>query len=316
MGAYSVRRILSLIPTLFGLSVVVLLLMHLVPGTVVEQVLGSDAAADTTARAALRAFFGLDQPFHVQYWRWLTGVLHGDLGRSFRTAQPVLNIIAPKLMVSVELALLTTLVTVAVGVPLGIWAAVRHGTWPDGLLRIFSLLGLSTPVFWQGSMMILLLSLAFRWMPPVIYTPFNKGPLINLTIMCLPALALGTASSSVVMRMTRSSFLEILSQDYVRTARAKGLREKAVLNRHALRNALIPVVTVVGLQFGQILGGVVVVEEVFALPGLGRGVLQALFERDYPVVQAAVLIIAALLMLLNLSVDLMYGIFDPRIRYS
>lgn len=316
MFAYAARRILSLLPTLFGLSVVILLLMHMVPGTVVEQLLGTDAANDETAKAALRAFFGLDQPFHVQYLKWLKGLIQGDLGNSFRTAQPVVKTVIPKLLVSVELAFLTTTVAVVVGVPLGIYSAVRRGSWTDGVLRVFSLLGLSTPVFWQGSMMILFFSLAFRWMPPVIYAPFGQDPATNLTIMWMPALALGTSSSAAIMRMTRSSFLEILRQDYVRTARAKGLHERVVLNRHALKNALIPVVTVIGLQLGQILGGVVVVEEVFALPGLGRGVLQALFERDYPVVQASVLLIAVMLMVLNLLVDMLYGLFDPRIRYS
>lgn len=316
MFAYAVRRVVSLIPTLFGLTVVVLLLMHLVPGTVVEQLLGSDAADDELAKAALRAFFGLDQPFHTQYLTWLGRLLHGDLGTSFRTAQPVMKVLGSKLWVSAELAMLTVAVAVAVGVPLGIYSAVRRGSWVDGVLRVFSLMGLSTPVFWQGSMMILILSWGFRWMPPVIYTSFSQDPAVNLAIMWMPALALGTASSSAIMRMTRSAFLEILRQDYVRTARAKGLRERVVLNRHALKNALIPVVTVIGLQLGQILGGVVVVEEVFALPGMGRGILQALFERDYPVVQAGVLIIAAMLMLLNLGVDLLYAVFDPRIRYA
>lgn len=316
MLRYTSRRLLSLIPTIFGLTVAVLLLMHMVPGTVVEQVLGTDAAADETAKAALRAFFGLDRPFHVQYLDWLSRMFQGDLGTSFRTAQPVLKIIGPKLMVSLELALLTMLVAVVVGVPLGILSAAMRGSWIDSLMRVFSLLGLSTPVFWQGSMMLLILSLYFRWMPPVIYSTFTQNPRINLTIMLLPALALGTASSAVIMRMTRSTFLEVLRQDYVRTARAKGLRERTVMARHALKNALIPVITVAGLQFGQILGGVVVVEEVFALPGLGRGVLQALFERDYPVVQASLLIIAVMLMLLNLMVDLLYAVVDPRIRYS
>lgn len=315
MLAYATRRVLSLVPTLLGLTVVVLLLMHLVPGTVVEQMLGTDAASDEAAKAALRAFFGLDEPFHIQYFKWLGNLLQGDLGTSFRTARPVLDVIDSKLMVSVELALLTLLVSVVVGIPLGLLAAAKQGTWADGILRVFSLLGLSTPVFWQGSMMILLVSVAFRWMPPVLYVPFTKGPITNLTIMWMPAVALGTASSAVIMRITRSTFLEILRQDYIRTARAKGLAERVVRTRHALRNALIPVVTVIGLQFGQILGGVVVVEEVFSLPGLGRGVLQALYERDYPVVQAGVLIIAVMLMVLNLGIDLLYAVFDPRIRY-
>lgn len=316
MFSYALRRLLSLLPTLIGLTLLILILMHLVPGTVVEQMLGGDAAYDEQAKASLRAFFGLDRPFHVQYLEWLGSLLRGDLGISWRTARPVVKLIEPRFALTAELALLTIIVSITVGVPLGILSAVKRRTAIDDALRLASLTGLSVPVFWQGSMLILGLSVLFRWMPPVIYTSLIENPRSNLEIMLLPALTLGTASSAVIMRMTRSVFLEVLRNDYIRTARAKGLHDRVVLARHALKNALIPIVTVVGLQFGQILGGVVVVEEVFALPGLGRTVVQALFERDYPLVQAATLLIALALMLLNLAVDLTYALLDPRVRYA
>lgn len=315
MARYALRRIIALVPTLFGVSIAVMALVHLVPGTVVEQMLGTEGVSDPQAMAALRHFFGLDQPLYLQYLRWLGQLSAGDLGQSWRTNQPVLASILSHFSVSAELAFFSMLVAVLMGVPLGIYAAMRQKTATDSALRVLSLAGLSVPVFWQGSMLLLVLSLVFHWIPPVIYSSWSDQPLVNLKIMLLPALTLGTSSTAVIMRMSRSAFLEVLRQDYVRTARAKGLGERVVLYRHALRNAMIPILTVIGLQLGYVLGGVVVVEQVFTLPGLGSLVIQAIFERDYPVVQGGVLFIAVVGMLLNLTVDLAYGLLDPRVQY-
>lgn len=316
MRTYVLRRVLTLVPTLIGVTILVFLMIRLIPGTVVDQIIGTEAKVDESARAAIRAFFGLDQPLHVQYWRWFSGLLHGDLGQSWRSGLPVSKMIFDRLAVTAELALGALLISLLVGLPLGILSAVRENTPLDHVARIASLFSLSIPIFWQAAMIILALSIWFRWVPPVEYTPLISDPLTNLKQMVLPALVLGTVVAAQVMRMTRSALLDVLRQDYVRTARAKGLVERLVVSRHAFRNALIPVVTVVGVQVGYLLGGAVVTEEVFTLPGIGRLVLNAVYERDYPLIQGTILFIAVLFMLSNLIVDLLYAYLDPRIRYQ
>jgi peptide/nickel transport system permease protein len=316
MRRYVLLRVVSLLPTLLGTSMAVFLLIRLIPGTVVDQMIGTEGAASEESMRALRAFFGLDQPMYLQYAWWLGGILHGDLGTSWRTGIPVLEMILGRCLVTAELTLGAMLVAGAIGVPLGILSARRENTTLDHVVRLTSLFGLSIPVFWQATMLILAVSLWLHWAPSVDFVSPLRDPLRNLAIIALPSLALGTAASAVFMRLTRSSLLEVMRQDYVRTARAKGLAEGAVVWGHALKNGLIPLITVAGVQVGYLLGGAVVTEEVFTLPGIGRLLLWGVFQRDYPVVQGTILFISALFMLSNLVVDLVYAYVDPRIRYG
>ncbi|HEV8307952.1 MAG TPA: ABC transporter permease [Methylomirabilota bacterium] len=315
MRRYLLIRVLSLVPTLLGVTIAVFLLIRLIPGTIVEQMIGTEGLYSEETMRALRAFFGLDAPLHVQYGRWLGAVLRGDLGTSWRTGIPVTEMILSRLQVTVELTLGAMVVALAVGVPLGILSARRENTGLDHVVRVASLFSLSIPVFWQATMLILAASLWLNWAPPVDFVSPLRDPLGNLAIIALPSLALGTAVAAVFMRMTRSSLLEVMRQDYIRTARAKGLPEQGVVWGHALKNSLIPLITVAGVQVGYLLGGVVVTEEVFTLPGVGRLVLWAVFQRDYPLVQGTILFVSALFMLSNLVVDLVYAYVDPRIRY-
>jgi len=313
---YVVVRILSIFPALLGVSVAVFLLVRLIPGTVVDQMVGTEGAYSEESMRALRAFFGLDAPIHVQYARWLGAVLRGDLGVSWRTGLPVLQMIVSRLLVTVELTFGAMVVALAVGVPLGMLSARRENTTLDHVVRVASLFSLSIPVFWQATMLILAVSLWLDWAPAVDFVSPWTDPLRNLAIIALPSLALGTAVAAVFMRMTRSSLLEVMRQDYIRTARAKGLPEQGVLWGHALKNSLIPLITVAGVQVGYLLGGAVVTEEVFTLPGVGRLLLWAVFQRDYPLVQGTILVISGLFLVSNLIVDLVYAYLDPRIHYG
>jgi peptide/nickel transport system permease protein len=313
---YLAVRLYSMGLTLLGLTVLIFLMLRLIPGTVVEQMIGADAVASPAMVAELKRFFGLDQPWYVQYGRWLGQLAHGDLGTSWRTGKPVVALILERLPVTLELTLFSVAFALVLGIAAGIISAVRRDRAVDNITRVGTLLGLSVPVFWQGTMLILFFSLYLRWMPPVVWVDFSADWRRNLTIMVLPALCLGTASAANVARTTRSCMLDVLGSEYVRTAAAKGLTGPAVVLKHALRNALIPVVTVAGLQIGILLGGTVVVEEVFTLPGIGRLVLWSIYQRDYPLTQSTILFIAVLFMAINLAVDLLYGYLDPRIRYS
>jgi peptide/nickel transport system permease protein len=316
MGRYLVVRLYSMALTLLGLTVLVFFMLHLIPGTVVEQMIGADAVVSQQMVDQLKRFFGLDQPWYVQYGRWLGQLLQGDLGTSWRTGKPVLSLILERLPVTIELTVLAVGFSLILGVVAGVLSAVRRDRPVDHATRIGTLLGLSVPVFWQGTMLILFFSLYLRWMPPVVWVDLLADPRRNLTIMLLPALCLGTAAAANVARTTRSCMLDVLESDYVRTALAKGLAGRAIVLKHALTNAMIPVVTVVGLQLGILLGGTVVVEEVFTLPGIGRLVLWSIYQRDYPVTQSTILFVAVLFMGLNLAVDLLYGYLEPRIRYG
>ena len=316
MRWYVVVRILSIFPALLGVSVAVFLLVRLIPGTVVDQMVGTEGAYSEESMRALRSFFGLDQPIYVQYVRWLGTLLRGDLGVSWRTGLPVLQMIVSRLLVTVELTFGAMVVALAVGVPLGMLSARRENTTLDHVVRVASLFSLSIPVFWQATMLILAVSLWLDWAPAVDFVSPWTDPLRNLAIIALPSLALGTAVAAVFMRMTRSSLLEVMRQDYIRTARAKGLPEQGVLWGHALKNSLIPLITVAGVQVGYLLGGAVVTEEVFTLPGVGRLLLWAVFQRDYPLVQGTILVISGLFLVSNLIVDLVYAYLDPRIRYG
>jgi peptide/nickel transport system permease protein len=302
--------------TLLGLTVLIFLMLRLIPGTVVEQMIGADAVVTPAMVAELRRFFGLDQPWYVQYGHWMAQLAHGDLGTSWRTGKPVVALILERLPVTLELTFLSTAFALVLGTAAGIVSAVRRDEAVDNVTRVGTLLGLSVPVFWQGTMLILFFSLYLRWMPPVMWVDFWTDPRRNLVIMLLPALCLGTASAANIARTTRSCMLDVLGSEYIRTAAAKGLAGHLVVLKHALRNALIPVVTVAGLQIGILLGGTVVVEEVFTLPGIGRLVLWSIYQRDYPLTQSTILFIAVLFMTVNLAVDLLYGYLDPRIRYG
>jgi peptide/nickel transport system permease protein len=316
MSRYLAVRLYSMGVTLGGLTVLVFLMLRLVPGTVVEQMIGADAVVSQAMVDQLKAFFGLDQPWYVQYAAWIGRLAHGDLGTSWRTGKPVILLILERLPVTLELTILSVGFAVALGMPMGILSALRRDRAIDQVTRVGTLLGLSVPVFWQGTMLILFFSLYLRWMPPIVWVDLFTDPRRNLTIMLLPVVCLGTASAANIARTTRACMLDVLRSEYVRTAAAKGLARRAVVLKHALKNALIPVVTVVGLQAGILLGGTVVVEEVFTLPGVGRLVLWSIYQRDYPVTQSTILFIAVLFMAINLVIDLLYRYLDPRIRYA
>jgi peptide/nickel transport system permease protein len=316
MTRYLAVRLYSMALTLLGLTVLIFLMLRLIPGTVVEQMIGADAVVSQGMVDQLKRFFGLDQPWHVQYGRWLGQLLQGDLGTSWRTGKPVLQLIGERLPVTVELTGLAVGFALVLGLAAGIVSAITRDSALDQATRLGSLVGLSVPVFWQGTMLILFFSLYLRWMPPVVWVDLLTDPRRNLTIMLLPALCLGTASAANIARTTRACMLDVLRSDYVRTASAKGLAGGAIVLKHALKNALIPIVTVAGLQVGFLLGGTVVVEEVFTLPGVGRLVLWSIYQRDYPVTQSTILFIALLFMTVNLLVDLLYGYLEPRIRYG
>ena len=302
--------------TLVGLTLLVFFMLRLIPGTVVEQMIGADAIVSPAMVAELTRFFGLDQPWWVQYTRWIGELIQGDLGTSWRTGKPVITLILERLPVTLELTLLAVAFALVLGIPAGIVSATRRDQAVDNVTRVGTLLGLSVPVFWQGTMLILFFSVYLRWMPPVVWVDFFTDPRRNLTIMLLPALCLGTASAANIARTTRACMLDVLRSEYIRTAAAKGLADRVLVLKHALKNALIPIVTVAGLQMGILLGGTVVVEEVFTLPGIGRLVLWSIYQRDYPLTQSVILFIAVMFMVINLAVDVLYGYLDPRIRYG
>ena len=316
MARYVAVRLYSMAVTLAGLSLLVFLMLRLVPGTVVEQLIGADAVVNPKMVAELKRFFGLDQPWWRQYATWIGGLAQGDLGTSWRTGKPVIALILERLPVTIELTGLAVMFALLIGIPTGILSATRRDQAIDNVTRVGTLLGLSVPVFWQGTMLILFFSIYLRWMPPLMWVDFFADPRRNLTIMMLPALCLGTASAANIARTTRVCMLDVLRSEYIRTAAAKGLTGRLVILKHALNNALIPIVTVAGLQIGILLGGTVVVEEVFTLPGIGRLVLWSIYQRDYPLTQSTILFIATMFMAINLAVDVLYGYLDPRIRYS
>jgi peptide/nickel transport system permease protein len=316
VAPFVASRLLTLLPVLWGVSIVVFLLVHLLPGNAIQMFLGTQVEMTPAQMDELRRLFGLNKSLPLQYLDWLGRLLQGDFGVSLRTSRPVLPDILSRLPVSVEITVFALVIALGIALPLGIAAALRRGTASDALIRITGLIGLSIPNFWLATMLLLLLSNVGSIASIGLYVGLFRNPVANLTVMALPSFSLGIALAAVIMRFVRSSLLEVLGLEYVRTARSKGLRERLVINRHALRNALIPVITVVGFQAGYLLGGTVVIEEVFALPGMGRLALNAIGQRDYPVVQGVVLVIACLFVLTNLAVDVLYAIVDPRVRYG
>jgi peptide/nickel transport system permease protein len=305
-----------MLATLFGVTILVFLMIRLIPGTIVELMLGTEALTSYESIESLREYFGLDLPVHIQYLRWIRRVLVGDLGSSWRAGIPVARFILARLPVTLELTAIAIGVALLIGVPAGIVSALTRNSWLDNSARIVALAGLSFPLPWQGTLLVLILSLTLDWAPSMEWISPLEDLWGNLKMMVVPGICLGTVSAAVIMRMTRSSMLDVLGQDYIRTARAKGLSDWVVLVSHALKNALIPIITVAGLQTGWLLGGSVVIEEIFTLPGLGRLVLWAIYQRDYPTVQGTVLFIAFMFMVLNVAVDILYAFIDPRIRYD
>jgi len=316
MRTYIISRLLLTFPTLFGISVVAFLTIHLIPGNIVEVMLGTRSDVTPQQIAQLNSVYGIDKPLWQQYATWAGDILHGDLGFSLRTGLPVTTLLGSALQVTGELTLLAIILALLIALPLGTYSAVRGGGVGDSVGRLVSLLALSIPTFWLGTLLILFVSLYIPWLSSFTFVPFFDNPIKNLQIMILPACTLALGLAAILMRMTRAAMLDVLGKDYLRTARAKGLRSTRVLMKHALRNAMLPVLTIVGLQVGYLVGGAVVVENVFTLPGVGRLVVQGIEQRDYPLVQSIVFVVAALVILINLLVDLCYAWIDPRIRYS
>lgn len=304
-----------MLPTLLGVAILTFVIMRIVPGDIVEFRYSGGAVAQEVIDIERRAL-GLDEPLHVQFADFMWGVVRLDFGRSLWTGRPVVEEVAQRLELSLELALLATMIAIAFALPLGVIAAVYQDRWPDYVIRVFSIGGIAMPSFWIGILAILFLLVTIGWSPPLVFTPLLKDPLANLGQLILPAIVVGYRYSAVAARMTRSTVLEVMREDYVRTARAKGLRESLVVLRHALRNALLPVVTVISLEFAFLIGGLVVTEQVFNLNGLGKLLVDAVAHRDNTLVQGLVLLLSFVFVLVNFVVDMLYLWLDPRIRYT
>jgi peptide/nickel transport system permease protein len=317
MGRYIVKRFLLMIPTLLGVAILAFVLLRLVPGDIVEaRLMGAGGSFVTSEMIAQeRAKFGLDQPLWRQFATWMWGLVRLDLGTSMWTGAPIVEEIKLRFALSLQVAVMATVVATLLAIPLGVLAALKQDTWVDYGVRVFSIAGLACPSFWLGILIILGLLIIFHWLPPMVYTPFWVNPWENLAQLIWPALAVGYRYSAVATRMTRSAMLEVLREDYIRTARAKGLWLKLILVRHALKNALLPVVTVIGLEFAFLLGGLVVTEQVFNLNGLGMLFVEAVARRDYTLTQALVMLTASAFIVVNFAMDVMYGWIDPRIRH-
>ena len=314
MFAYIVRRLALMLVTLFGISVIIFVLLRVVPGNIVDILFDAAGFVDPADKANLEKELGLSDPIVVQYFRWIGGLLHGDLGYSYVSEKPALQEILPRIPITARLAGLALLFSAAIGIPLGVLSAVHQGTRLDYALRVISLSGLSLPSFWLGLLILMASVSMFGTMP--IFNPNPKTWTEAISIYCVPAMAVGFRSAALTMRITRSSMLEILRQDFIRTARAKGASESSVNYRHALKNAILPVITVIGIEAAFLIGGLIVTETVFNIPGIARFLVEALRWRDYPIVQNLVMFIAIVVVLSNLFVDMLYGFLDPRVRYA
>lgn len=316
MNRYLLQRLVLVIPTLAGVSLIIFALMRLLPGDVVDILFGGDTQADQRTIDQIRENLGLNRPLAAQYLEWVGGFLSGNFGVSMRTGIPVAESIAQGMPVTLQLAVMAIVFACLFAIPLGIIAAVRRNGVTDMLTRIVGLIGLSFPAFWLATMFLLISSTMFRWTPPLGWvSPFADFGR-NMQIMLAPALLLALQPMAIIMRMTRASLLEVLRQDYIRTAYAKGLHDRAVLLRHALQNAFIPVLTVIGVQFGALMGGSIIIEQIFSLPGIAFLLINGIYNRDYPVVQSTVLLLSLIFVLVNLAVDLLYSAVDPRIHYD
>jgi len=318
MLRFIAHRFLLMIPTLVGVAVLVFFLLRLMPGDPVATMLLGDAGGANIPKEVIeqeRVRLGLDQPLYVQFFKWFWGVLQGDFGFSMWTGKPVTYEIAIRLELSLQVAIMATILAILLALPLGTLSAIFKDTWIDQTIRVFSIAGLAVPSFWLGMIVILLLLTYFSWIPPLTFTSLWEDPWTNLSQLIWPALAVGYRYSAVSTRMMRSSILEVLQEDYIRTARAKGVAERLVVARHAMRNALLPVVTVIGLEFAFLIGGLVVTEQVFNLNGIGRLFVQAVARSDYTMIQALVLVVSVFFVLINFVIDMLYAFLDPRIRY-
>ena len=317
MLRYTVNRVLLMIPTLIGVAVLVFFLLRVVPGDVVEIKLRGDGGTVSQETIEMeRKRMGLDKPLVNQFGEWMVGMATLDFGKSMWTERPVMEEIALRLELSLQVALMATFIAVLLAIPMGTLAALFRDTWIDYTVRILTIGGLSIPSFWFGMLIMLTLLGLFNWLPPITFTPIYVDPVANLTQLIWPAMAVGYRYCAVVARMIRSSLLEVLNEDYIRTARAKGVFEKLVISRHALRNALLPAITVIGLEFTFLIGGLVVTEQVFNLNGIGQLFVQSVSRNDFTLIQGMVMLIAAFYVFVNLLIDLLYAVFDPRIRYG
>lgn len=317
MLRYTVNRVLLMIPTLLGVAVLIFFLLRIVPGDIVEVKLRGDGGSVSQEMVDNeRKRLGLDKPWPAQFADWMIGVVTLDLGKSMWTERPVMEELALRLELSLEVAILATIFAVLIAVPLGTIAALFRDTWIDYLMRVITIGGISIPSFWFGMLIMLGLLSAFNWLPPITFTPIYVDPVANIAQLIWPALAVGYRYCAVAARMIRSSLLEVLNEDYIRTARAKGVFERLVIARHALRNALLPAITVIGLEFTFLIGGLVVTEQVFNLNGVGQLFVQSVARNDFTLIQGMVMLIAAFYVFVNLLIDLLYAVFDPRIRYG
>ncbi len=316
MKTYVAQRLAVALLTLLGMSLVIFALLRLAPGDIVDILFSTAGYVSPSEKQAIMKELGMDRPYWVQYLDWLRQIVTFDLGKSYRYDLPAWQIIRPLLPVTIELATLSMIVAVLLGVPTGVISAVRQDTALDYVLRVISLAGLSMPAFWLGMLIILLLVSWLRWIPPLTYVSPAEDFKLHAVQFALPALAVGYRSSALIMRITRSALLEVLREDYIRTARAKGQSGRVVIWSHALKNAMLPVITVIGIEFAFLIGGLVVTERVFNLPGVARFLVDAILWRDYPIVQNIVMFIAIVVILANLLVDMLYGVLDPRVRYG
>jgi peptide/nickel transport system permease protein len=317
MLGYLANRTLLMIPTLVGVAILIFFMLRVVPGDIVEVKLRGDGGSVTQETIEKeRARLGLDQPMIVQFGHWMTGLATLNLGNSMWTDRPVVEEIGLRLELTLQVALMATVIAIFIAIPLGTLSALFKDTWIDYAIRLVTIAGLAVPSFWLGMIIILGLLYLFNWLPPITYTPFYVDPVANISQLIWPALAVGYRYSAVVARMVRSSIVEVMKEDYIRTARAKGVYEKLVVSRHAMRNAMLPAITVIGLEFAFLIGGLVVTEQVFNLNGLGRLFVQAVSRNDFTLIQSIVMLIAVVFILTNLVVDLLYAWLDPRIRYG
>jgi peptide/nickel transport system permease protein len=316
MSRYFLQRLALVIPTLIGTTLIVFMLLRLLPGDIVDILFGGDPQASQQTLDQIRESLGLNRPLALQYVDWVGGLLRGDAGISMRSGIPVSESIMRSIPVTIQLGMMAIFFACLFAVPMGVLSAVRRNGASDFFTRFVGLIGLSFPGFWLATMFLLISSTVFRWVPPLRWVSPFEDLGRNLQIMIVPSLILAMQPMAVIMRMTRASMLEVLRQDYIRTAYAKGMRERLVLLRHALQNAFIPVLTVIGVQFGALMGGSVIIEQIFSLPGIAFFLLTGIYNRDYPVVQSTVLVLSLIFILVNLAVDLLYGYVDPRIRHA
>ena len=316
MQAYIAKRLLLFIPTLILVTIVVFLILRIIPGDPAVALLSGNENYTQEQLAKLRAKFGTDRPLYVQYGDWVGKMARLDFGKSYLFESPVYNDLAKRLPITLELTVMAVLLASMVAVPLGVISAIKQDTLPDYVARVITIAGIALPNFWVAILMIFFLVLLFNWIPPLGYVNLWEDPLTNLQQLIFPALALGFSNMAFIARVTRSAMLEVFREDYIRTARSKGLTERVVIGRHALKNALLPVVTVSGYEFGRLLAGTVIIEVIFLVPGMGRLLIDAIFHRDFPVVQAIIVLIAVLVLFLNMVLDLVYAWLNPRIRYT